>query len=251
MYAARDIDKIKTYKSVYTTDAVEHDDCFEETLGNLSETLERSMRKALGQLPRMHSWTFGVAPTHFHPRTRILKAAYRVRRQSFVAIKRAVKRDARRREGRKMEHACASEKASGIVQSFRLRRRMRSTIASVGRIIGASYRRSEKIQRTRFLSPYLSFFFFAITRDIADAIKCRNRLLSKIGARNLLTLHTLPRVKRRTKVTIYQPSNIVDNSRLKRLTHKSSLILSTACQHKRQHFSRAHKPLARIEWRQQ
>lgn len=39
-----------------------------------------------------------------------------------------------------------------------------------------------------------------------------------------------------TKVTIYQPSNIVDNSRLKWLTHKSSLILSTACQHKRRIF---------------
>lgn len=46
----------------------------------------------------------------------------------------------------------------------------------------------------------------------------------------------VPRVKRTTKVTIYQPSNIVDNSRLKRLTHKSSLILSTACQRKRHIF---------------
>lgn len=93
-------------------------------------------------------WTFGVAPAYFHPRTRILKAAYRERRQSFVAIKRTD--DEKRRAAGRMENGAyiRLEKAHGIVQSFPpVCRRMRSTIAGIERIIGARYRRSEKIQR--------------------------------------------------------------------------------------------------------
>jgi len=89
----------------------------------------------------------------------------------------------------------------------------------------------ENSQRTR-----VRFLFFspAAIRDIADAIKCWNRLLKieVICSYHMWASHT----KRTTKVMIHQPSNIVDNSRFKRLTHKSSLILSTACQHKRRIF---------------
>lgn len=66
----------------------EYDGCFEETPGNLSETLERSeCAEGIGSTATNVLWTFGVVPVRFHPRTRILKATYSERRQSFAAIK--------------------------------------------------------------------------------------------------------------------------------------------------------------------
>jgi len=127
----------------------------EESLGNFGAV----RAEGVGSTATKALWTFGVTPTHFHPSTRILKAAYRERRQSFVAIKR---KDEKRCAAGRMENGAyiPSEKACGIVQSFPpVCRRMQSTIASIERIIGTSYRRSEKIQRTR-----VQFLFFAPAR---------------------------------------------------------------------------------------
>lgn len=107
---------------MYRERAVEYDDCcFEEMLRESLGNFGAVHAEGVGSTATNALWTFGVAPTHFHPRTRILKAAYRVRRQSFVAIKRAGGEKGRAsREGWKMEHTCARERRAELSKAFRL-----------------------------------------------------------------------------------------------------------------------------------
>jgi len=53
----------------------EYDDCLEEVPGESLGNFGAVRAEGVGSTATNALWTFGVAPTYFHSRTRILKAA--------------------------------------------------------------------------------------------------------------------------------------------------------------------------------
>lgn len=138
-----DIDD-EAYKSVYAN-AAEYDSRFEETPGNLSETLERSeCAEGIGSTATNALWTFGVVPVRSHPRTENSNPQSDVQwtpSESFAAIKKLgnEKRDAPSGKDRE-----CNTHARAIVQSFSPGILATRMIARTGSIIWTNYRDGQR-----------------------------------------------------------------------------------------------------------